>query len=68
MAVSGLPMVGNIASMATNMQAENLGVQFSTAALKNTLDIQKQQGEALVAMINKTTSLTGTGSRIDISA
>ena len=68
MNISGASMADGLASMATGMQGENLSLQISTAVMKKVLDSQKTQGDALVAMINNTPSLTGTGSTVDIRA
>ncbi len=59
-------MSDGLANLAANMKANNLGLQFSTAILKNVMDNQKQMGEALVKMIASTPSLDGAGTRIDI--
>jgi hypothetical protein len=67
MNITGVSMTDNLATMATNLQSNNMSLQFGTAVMKNILDSQKQQGEALVRMINQTPSLNGTGTRIDIS-
>jgi hypothetical protein len=67
MEISGSTMSDGLANMATNMQSANLNLQFSTAVLKKALDSQKQQGAALVQMINQTPSLEGTGRTVDIS-
>jgi hypothetical protein len=70
MNISGASMSDGLASMASSMQASNLGLQFSTAVMKKVMDTQKMQGDALVAMINQTptASLNGIGSIIDVQA
>ncbi len=57
-----------LARVATGMQAEHTGMQLTTAVLKKTLDLQQQQGQALIAMIQQTPSLTGTGKIVNIAA
>jgi hypothetical protein len=66
MNITSNSMSDGLANLATNMQSNNLGLQFSTAIMKNVMDNQKQVGEALVKMINSTPSLDGTGAHIDI--
>jgi hypothetical protein len=70
MNISGASMADGLANMATGMQSANLGLQISTAVMKNLMDAQKMQGAALVAMINQgpAPSLTGAGSIIDVLA
>lgn len=66
MNISSNPMNDGLANLATNMQSNSMGLQLSTTILKNVMDNQKQQGQALVKMINSTPSLDGTGAHIDI--
>ena len=68
MTISSVSMNNDLAGLATNMQSKNIGLELSTAILKQTMDIQKQQGAALVAMINQTPSIDGTGQRINVAA
>ena len=68
MNVSGSSISDSLINQAMGLQSNNLGLQFSTAILKNLMDSQKQQGQALVAMICQTPSLDGTGQNIDIRA
>jgi hypothetical protein len=57
-----------LAQMASGMQTSQMGLQISTAIMKETLDSQKQFGASLVNMINAGPSLQGTGKLVDISA
>jgi hypothetical protein len=68
MNISGVSsdMVSSLASQATNLQANNLGLQFSTAVMKEIMDSQKVEGNLLVKMING--SLDGTGKVVDVGA
>jgi hypothetical protein len=69
MNVSSTSSFSGLAGMATNMRAGELGMQISMAVMKQALDSQKQQGQALVQMIQSSTpSLNGTGSIVDIRA
>lgn len=58
----------SLAAAASNLQSGNIARQISVAVMKQVLDGQKQQGEALVQMIQNTPSLDGTGSILDIRA
>jgi hypothetical protein len=68
MNISGVSsdMVSSLASQATNLQANNLGLQFSTAVMKEIMDSQKVEGNLLVKMIDG--SLDGTGKVVDVGA
>jgi len=68
MNISGVSLIDSLASQAVSMQSGNVATQISSAVLKNILDAQKQQGEALVAMISQSPSLDGTGQLIDVLA
>jgi hypothetical protein len=68
MYVGAVSFSNSLASQATQMQASAIQQQLSVAVLKNTLDNQKQQGNALVEMIRQTPSVSGTGSLIDVRA
>jgi hypothetical protein len=68
MNISGVNLSDSLATQATNMQANNISLRLSTTVLKSVMDSQKQQGEALVAMIRQTPSAAGTGSNIDVRA
>jgi hypothetical protein len=68
MNISGSSMSDGLINQAIGLQSSNLGLQFSTAILKNLMDSQQQQGQALVAMIRQTPSPEGTGQNIDIRA
>ena len=57
-----------MANMASGMQSSKLGLQFSTAILKEVMDNQKMVGDSIVQMINATPSLEGTGRIVDIRA
>lgn len=66
--ISASSSLNVLAQVATGMKAEHTGMQLTTAVLKKTLDLQEQQGQALIAMIGQTPSLTGTGTRVNIAA
>ncbi len=68
MNISGVSFSDNLVSQAVGMRSNDLGLQLSSAILKNILDSQKQQGQALVDMISKSPSLDGSGQNIDILA
>ena len=68
MNISGASYLDSLAIMASDMKSENIGLQLSTTILKKTLDLQAQQGQALVAMISQSPSLDGSGQMIDIRA
>ena len=53
---------------ASQMKSDQLGLQFQTAVLKEMMDQQKMQANALLEMINRTPSPEGTGSLVDVSA
>ncbi len=51
------------------MQGENVGLQISTAVLKQAQDQEKQQGAALIKMMQQTASATAAASgHVDIYA
>ncbi len=60
----------SLALMATNLQSEKIPQEIGTAVLKGILSTQKQQAEALIAMINSTSSTTadGTGRIVNVGA
>jgi hypothetical protein len=67
MSVSGVYNISSIASLATQMKAENVQLQLSVAVLKKFEDMQKVMGEALVEMIQATPAASGDlGQMIDI--
>ena len=68
MYVAAASFSNSLASQATQMQASAIQQQLSVAMLKNTLDNQKQQANALVEMIRQTPSASGTGSLLDVRA
>jgi hypothetical protein len=68
MNITSNPINDGLINMATNMQSGRLGLQFSTAILKNVMDNQKLVGEELVKMIEATPSPAGVGNRVDIRA
>ena len=69
MNVSNVSSFDGLAGMASNLRSGELGLQISAAIMKQVLDSQKQQGQALVEMISSNTpSLNGTGSIIDVRA
>jgi hypothetical protein len=57
-----------LAQMASGMQSDRMGLQISTAIMKEVMDSQKQFGESLIGMINASPSLQGTGKLVDIGA
>ena len=68
MYVAAASFSNSLASQATQMQASAIQQQLSVAVLKNTLDTQKQQANALVEMIRQTPLVSGTGSLLDVRA
>lgn len=68
MNISGASFTDGLINQALSLQRSNLGLQFSGAILKSLMDSQKQQGQALVAMIQQSPSLDGAGRHIDIRA
>jgi hypothetical protein len=63
-------MVTSLAGMANGYQTDNIGMQISTAVLKQQLDMQKTQNDALLNMIQKTPtpSPDGAGKVVDLFA
>ncbi|MBE0697497.1 MAG: YjfB family protein [Anaerolineaceae bacterium] len=53
---------------ATSMAGGRVQQEISSAVLKGILDQQKTAGQAIVQMIQNSSSLTGTGRVIDIRA
>jgi hypothetical protein len=61
-------MVNSMASMATNMKSDNVGGEIGAAILKQIMDMQKMQGEALVKMMQQTPSPDlAVGGMLDVS-
>ena len=63
-------MFDTLASQATNLQSDNMGLKMATTMMKKVMDSQEQMGKMLVNMIQQTPtgSVSGTGSIIDIRA
>ncbi len=60
--------MGSMAGAATNMKADQVGLEISAAIMKQIMDNQKMQGEEIVKMIGGGPSLNGTGQMVDIRA
>jgi len=60
----------SLATLATSQQAGNVQQQIGSAVLKQLMDNQKMQAEALIKMINAThpPSLDGTGENVNVGA
>jgi hypothetical protein len=57
-----------VASMASDMIGQNIGQQFGVAILKSIQDQQKQQGAALIQMIQQTASAIRPDGHVDVYA
>ena len=70
MNITGVSMFDTLASQATNLQSDNMGLKMATTMMKKVMDSQEQMGKMLVNMIQQTPtgSVSGTGSIIDIRA
>jgi hypothetical protein len=67
--MSGPSMINNIASIASGMKAEDIQSQLGVAILKQTLDAQKMEMEALVQMMAPTQSPDpAVGQTVNVSA
>jgi len=64
--VSSPSSYDSLASLAGEMKAGGINLQISTAILKQAMDVQQQQAEALVKMIQANSSLEGTGQIVDL--
>jgi hypothetical protein len=60
--------MGSMANTATNMKADQVGLEISAAIMKQIIDNQKMQGQQIVKMIGGGPSLNGTGSMVDVRA
>jgi Putative motility protein len=60
--------ITSIASQATAMQGENMGLQIGTAVMKKIQDQEKQQGAALIQMIQQTASAVSASGHVDVYA
>jgi hypothetical protein len=70
MNIGSISSFEGLAGMATNLHAGELGLQISTAIMKQVMDSEKQQAQALVRMIQSGTppSPDGVGSILDVRA
>jgi hypothetical protein len=67
--IANVSFDSGLAGLATNMRAGSVGQQISMAVLKEILANQKQIADSLVAMMRQSTSsITGTGTKIDVRA
>jgi hypothetical protein len=68
MNIGSISSFEGLAGMATNLRAGDVGMQISAAVLKQALDTQKQQAQALVDMIQSSAppSPDGAGRILDI--
>lgn len=56
--------VSNIAQLATTMQQTNLAQQIQMAVLKKAQDAQKQEGEAVISLLNSASVVSA--NKIDV--
>jgi len=69
MNISGVDYSDSMISMATDMKAGDLSLQFAVAILRQSQRQQEVQAEGLLKMIRSSTaSLEGTGQLVNISA
>lgn len=70
MNIGSISSFEGLAGMAANLRAGDVGMQISAAVLKQALDTQKQQAQALVQMIQSGSppSPDGTGRILDVRA
>jgi len=57
-----------MASVAADMQGQQIGQQFGVAIMKSIQDQQKQQGAALIKMIQQTAPVIGPDGHVDVYA
>jgi len=67
MSVSNVSFSTQLVSLAMEMKSEQVGQQISVAVLKQTLEQQNRQGQALVEMIQRSSTLDGVGRIVNIS-
>jgi hypothetical protein len=65
-AVSSL--INQLPELASNLSAGSTNARITVAILKDILDTEQEQGEALVKMLRTTSSADGTGRMVDVSA
>jgi hypothetical protein len=69
MAIGDVSMSNTLASWATEMKGSNLASQIGVAVMKQIMDQQKQQGEAIIQMMQQTPRPAGSsGSVVDVYA
>lgn len=66
--VSGASFSNYIVNQATNIQQENISLQFAMAILKQQQDVQEMQAQAIIEMIQRSPSPQGVGSNVDVYA
>ena len=57
-----------MASVASDLQGQQIGQQFGVAIMKSIQDQQKQQGAALIKMIQQTAPVIGPDGHVDVYA
>jgi len=68
MDVAGASFSNYLVDTATSLKSSQIQMQIGVAVLKQTLDQQDLQAQALLKMIRQSSSLEGTGQIIDRSA
>ncbi len=66
MGISAISPSNALASLATDMKAEDVQMQIAMAVLKQIQDQQKQQAEAFVEMLQQSPSVTGNSGGLDV--
>lgn len=68
MSISAISPTTALASLATDMKAQDVQMQIALAVLKQIQEQQKQQAEAFVEMIRQTPPAAAGGQRLDLFA
>jgi len=68
MSISSVSMSDSLLSLSSGMASENVQLQIAVAVMKQAQEQQEQAGQALVEMINRSSSIDGTGRLVNIAA
>jgi hypothetical protein len=68
MDVAGASFSNYLVDTATALKSNQTQMQIAAAVLKQTLDQQDRQAQALLQMIRQSSSLDGAGQIVDVSA
>jgi len=67
MSISSVSMSDSLLSLSSGMASENVQLQIAVAVMKQAQEQQDQAGQALVDMINRSSSIDGTGRLVNIA-